>query len=74
MSAYNIKWAPLGAEERARKLRVFHKEESMEVDMMKATPGVQKDHTMLESFISHSAIGLLRHFTKRCMLVSFNFG
>ena len=41
MSAYNIKWAPLGAEERARKLRVFHKEESMEVDMMKATPGVQ---------------------------------
>ena len=37
----------------------------MEVDMMKATPGVQKDDTMLESFISHSAIGLLRHFTKR---------
>ena len=42
MSAYNIKWAPLGAEEKARKLKVFREEDSMEVDMMKSVPGLYK--------------------------------
>ena len=42
MSAYNIKWAPLGVEEKARKLKVFREEDSMEVDMMKSVPGLYK--------------------------------
>ena len=39
MSAYPIKWVPIGAEEKQRKLKVFHKEDSKEVDMMKSVPG-----------------------------------
>ena len=48
MSSYNIKWAPLGAEEKARKLKVFREEDSMEVDMMKSVPGLNKYPTMVD--------------------------
>ena len=39
MSVYSIKWEPIGADERAKKLKVFHEENSMEVDMVKSVPG-----------------------------------
>ena len=39
MSAYPIKWVPIGDEEKQKKLKVFHEEDSMEVNMMKSAPG-----------------------------------
>ena len=39
MSAYPIKWIPISTEEKEKKLKVFHDENSMEVDMFKSVPG-----------------------------------
>ena len=39
MSSYPIKWVPIGAEEKQKKLKVFHEEDSLEVDMVKSVPG-----------------------------------
>ena len=39
MSAYPIKWIPISTEEKEKKLKLFHNEDSMEVDMMMSLPG-----------------------------------
>ena len=36
--SFLIKWVPIDEEERRRKLRVFHKEDSAEVDMVRSIP------------------------------------
>ena len=39
MSAYPFKWVPIRPEEKRKKLKVFHDEDSNELDMVKSVPG-----------------------------------